>query len=204
MKPTDTSAPPPEVHLLGMMHDQSAYIRDQEAAGQAELVASDVLPIDARPDLAAYEAIGFQFGEQVDSLFRVAQLPLGWRKEPTDHAMWSRIVDRDGVERVSVFPNDTSKVRPMVLDSKCANFFQSTSSRAMMDSMRHPDTSTNAGESGAVGRLAYSPGEAAEKVGVSRQHIHALIKNGTLRSVLIGRCRRIPASEIDRLLGDAA
>lgn len=50
-------------------------------------------------------------------------------------------------------------------------------------------------------RLAYSPSEAAAALGVSRQHIFNLIARGEIRSALIGRSRRIPATELDRLLG---
>ncbi len=52
----------------------------------------------------------------------------------------------------------------------------------------------------AVERLAYSPGEAAEALGVSRQHIYNLMNAGQLRSVSFGRSRRIAASELERVL----
>lgn len=51
-------------------------------------------------------------------------------------------------------------------------------------------------------RLAYSPAEAAEALGVCRQTIHNLIVRGEIRSVKIGRSRRIPAAELVRLLGE--
>ena len=57
----------------------------------------------------------------------------------------------------------------------------------------------------AVDRLAYSPTEFAEAIGVTRQHVHNLIARGELRAVKVGRCTRIPASEVSRLFaGDAA
>jgi excisionase family DNA binding protein len=52
----------------------------------------------------------------------------------------------------------------------------------------------------ALQRLAYSPAETAAVVGISRQHVHNLIARGAIRSVLIGKSRRIPASEVERLL----
>lgn len=56
----------------------------------------------------------------------------------------------------------------------------------------------------AIDRLAYSPAEFAEAIGVTRQHIHNLINRGDLRAVKVGRCTRIPASEAVRLFaGDA-
>lgn len=51
-------------------------------------------------------------------------------------------------------------------------------------------------------RAAYSPAEFAELLGVTRQHVHALINRGEIHSVKLGRSRRIPASELDRILGN--
>jgi excisionase family DNA binding protein len=48
---------------------------------------------------------------------------------------------------------------------------------------------------------AYSPADAARKIGVSRKHIYELMSRGQLHSVLIGRCRRIPRNELARLAG---
>jgi excisionase family DNA binding protein len=53
----------------------------------------------------------------------------------------------------------------------------------------------------AVDRLAYSPTECAAALGLTRQTIHNLIARGELASCKIGRARRIPASELARLLG---
>ena len=50
-------------------------------------------------------------------------------------------------------------------------------------------------------RYALSPAEAARALGVSRKHIYALMSRGELRSTLIGTCRRIPITEIERLAG---
>jgi hypothetical protein len=77
----------------------------QEAAGQRQLVNSDRLPTDAKPDDAAYEALGITFGEPdpSDPMFRPATLPEGWKRQPTDHSMWSEIVDAHGRERIAVF-----------------------------------------------------------------------------------------------------
>jgi hypothetical protein len=54
---------------------------------------------------AVWEAMGITLGEPVasDPLFRHATLPKGWRKQPTDHAMWSKLVDAQGRERASIF-----------------------------------------------------------------------------------------------------
>lgn len=43
-----------------------------------------------------------------------------------------------------------------------------------------------------VKRLLYQTDEVADLLGVGRTTAKALIKSGELRSVLIGRCRRVP------------
>lgn len=105
-------------HLLGIMGEgQSEYITGQEAAGQAQLLTSDVLPADApwadRPDPDQYrrrgtttlEDLGFVKGDPVpdDDLFVHCTLPAGWTRQGSDHAMWSYICDERGVERIGVF-----------------------------------------------------------------------------------------------------
>lgn len=83
-----------------------AYIRNQEKAGQTQLVNSQQLPArithGAQED---FEALGFTFGdpEPSDPMFRPATLPAGWSKQGTDHDMWSKIVDEHGRERVGIF-----------------------------------------------------------------------------------------------------
>jgi excisionase family DNA binding protein len=52
-----------------------------------------------------------------------------------------------------------------------------------------------------VKRFAYSPAEAAAAIGVTRKHIYTLINRGELRSTLIGRARRIPCTELERIAG---
>lgn len=50
-------------------------------------------------------------------------------------------------------------------------------------------------------RYALSPAEAASALGVSRKHIYVLMARGELNSTLIGACRRIPVTEVERLAG---
>lgn len=50
-------------------------------------------------------------------------------------------------------------------------------------------------------RLAYSPAEAAEILGVTRAHIYNLVERGLLSRHKIGRCSRIRADEIYALIG---
>jgi hypothetical protein len=85
-------------------------IESQEKAGQAQLVHSDQLPTEIEDhtgngDQAAFESLGFSFGEadDQDPLFRPATLPDRWHKEPSDHSMWTYIVDELGRRRVAIF-----------------------------------------------------------------------------------------------------
>lgn len=83
-------------------------IMAMEAQGQRELVQSDRLPTEILHTDGgdeAFIALGFTFGDPDprDPLFRPATLPPGWKREPTDHSMWSRIVDELGRERVAIF-----------------------------------------------------------------------------------------------------
>lgn len=78
-------------------------IERQEKAGQAALVASTEMPLELSPDREAFEAVGFTFGEPIDSVFMKATLPAGWKRVPTDHSMYSDILDETGKRRVEVF-----------------------------------------------------------------------------------------------------
>lgn len=99
----NTSNRDPLLHFAAMMSDGTTdYIMGMEAAGQRQLVHSDTLPTkgsDALVDL------GFKLGDVVvgDEMFRHVTLPDGWSKQPTDHSMWSKVVDEHGRERVGVF-----------------------------------------------------------------------------------------------------
>ncbi len=83
----------------------SDEILHSEAQGQVELVMSDVLPTDLGGSKILFEALGFTFGEVVknDPIFQYVKLPDGWTKLPTDHSMWSKIVDQDNNDRVAIF-----------------------------------------------------------------------------------------------------
>lgn len=49
-------------------------------------------------------------------------------------------------------------------------------------------------------RVVYTVEETAELLGVSRAHVFRLINDGRLRSIKLGRCRRVPADAITTLL----
>ena len=86
--------------------DPTRVIHDMEAAGQRELVQSSVLPSEIlHSTQEEFEALGFVFGDVVDGdpLFREVALPEGWKRQGSEHAMWSHIVDERGVERVAIF-----------------------------------------------------------------------------------------------------
>jgi excisionase family DNA binding protein len=53
-------------------------------------------------------------------------------------------------------------------------------------------------------KLALSIVEAGAALGVSRPTIYVMIQRGQLRTVLIGRRRLIPVSELERILSGAA
>lgn len=79
-------------------------IEASEARGQAELLASDRLPARSDGDDPALIALGFTFGEPDadDPLFRPATLPLGWKRQGSEHALWSYLIDERGIRRVSL------------------------------------------------------------------------------------------------------
>jgi hypothetical protein len=105
MTKSPTRAGGEEVLLTALATGSSEVgILAQEARGQAEMVQSEVIPRDlsGRDEL---EALGFTFGEPLpsDPMFMPASLPEGWRREGSEHAMWSYILDDFGRRRVSVF-----------------------------------------------------------------------------------------------------
>lgn len=107
---TNTAAQQPIEHLAGAISmGGQEYLAHVEQRGQDELVASSLLPARARgldnDGWREFEELGFVRGEQVpgDELFVRAELPAGWRREGSEHAMWSHIVDERGIKRVAVF-----------------------------------------------------------------------------------------------------
>ena len=86
--------------------DTGAAIERQERQAQVELLNSTTIPSKmnggSEEDLTA---LRFKLGAKVenDPLFRHAELPEGWSREGSDHAMWSYIVDQHGRRRCSLF-----------------------------------------------------------------------------------------------------
>lgn len=81
-------------------------IVNQEASGQRSFINSDTLPTEMDSQARAIlEGAGVQFYGPVDGdeLFQYVDLPPGWKKVPTDHPMWSRLLDGKGRERAAIF-----------------------------------------------------------------------------------------------------
>lgn len=80
-------------------------IEAQEKRGQMQQAVMETLPIKGTcgEDRKRFESLGFVFGECADNLFINVQFPKGWKKIPTDHSMWSDIIDDKGRKRGAIF-----------------------------------------------------------------------------------------------------
>jgi len=82
-------------------------IEAQEAAGQRTMCAKAILPkfasFNEPINRDEYTALGITFGPDHDDLFVCVTLPDGWQVVPTEHSMWSNLVDSFGRERASIF-----------------------------------------------------------------------------------------------------
>jgi hypothetical protein len=76
-------------------------IEAQEAAGQATLCASAILPKECPQK--ELESFGVKFGKDHDDIFVCVTLPPGWKKQATDHSMWSDLIDDKGRKRAAIF-----------------------------------------------------------------------------------------------------
>lgn len=102
----------PESFLLdAMVLGTSNAIEAQESVGQNEFVRSETLPTKMQryfggPDpKAVLEAAGVKFLGPVegDDAFQYVELPPGWEKMPSEHPMWSHLLDDKGRERAAIF-----------------------------------------------------------------------------------------------------
>jgi hypothetical protein len=98
----DTSKRDQTSHRAGMLGGSAGYITGMESAGQAQVVNSDLIPVEGS---AALTDLGFKLGDTAvgDDLFRHCEMPAGWTREGTEHAMHSSIRDERGFKRVSIF-----------------------------------------------------------------------------------------------------
>jgi len=83
-------------------------IEAQEKQGQKNFINSTTLPKDIRgarnenPHVILAN-FGIVFGEDADDLFCYVSLPNGWKKVPTNHSMWSDLIDEKGRVRANIF-----------------------------------------------------------------------------------------------------
>lgn len=102
-----------------------------------------------------------------------------------------------GEEVASMVTRSVSSGKPIGLDASCKPSANERHERSFGSVM------SESGSQSVPWRYAYPPAEAAELLGCTRKHIYTLINRGLLDSTLIGRCRRIPRTEIERLAGVA-
>lgn len=85
-----------------------ALIRDEEAAGQREVVATQRLPkIIVHWQKVTWEKIcaawGLTIVGEVDDLFNNVELPPGWQIVASSHSMWTALNDNLGRQRALIF-----------------------------------------------------------------------------------------------------
>jgi len=90
------------MNVLGGMPAEDSIL-EAEARGQRSMCSGVDLPINTYGTDADFIRAGFTFGANVDDVFRAATMPEGWSKQPTDHSMWSDIVDENGNKRGGIF-----------------------------------------------------------------------------------------------------
>jgi hypothetical protein len=82
----------------------AAGLRIREEIGQNDVAHDDRLPIEMGLSDEQLTALGFKLGENLDSQFRKATFPKGWKKRPfPDHHMWNYILDDKGRIRARFF-----------------------------------------------------------------------------------------------------
>jgi len=92
---------------------ESDGIERQEKQGQKELIYSSQLPLkwgcnsDRVELFKQYEKMGIKIDiagiKKDDNLFIDVELPEGWSKQSTEHAMWSNLIDDKGRIRAQIF-----------------------------------------------------------------------------------------------------
>lgn len=93
--------------MSGNPNAGSTAIEWSEKEGQRRLTQSEKLPVaGTKGHEDQFRAMGIDLGPISDDrqeLFRDADLPSGWKIQPTDHSMWSNLVDDKGSVRAMVF-----------------------------------------------------------------------------------------------------
>lgn len=79
-------------------------IEAQEAQGQKDMVESQVFPKKHNGCVKEdFEKMGVVYGEDKDDIFVNVTLPKGWQIKPTDHSMWSEILNEKGKVIANIF-----------------------------------------------------------------------------------------------------
>ncbi len=127
-KVKNTEKEPKSEWLLGL---NPGAIEEQEAKGQQELVESLQLPktCNSPRGLNAseiYHKLGIKTftGSKGDDLFMGVKLPSGWKKEETDHSMWSNLIDEQGRKRASIFYKASFYDRDAFINFNCRITFR--------------------------------------------------------------------------------
>ena len=107
MKTTNTTKNPYSDWLMG---GNPTAIEKQEADGQKQFVESLQLPLKTNSPrktntVEQYQKMGIKtlVPSKGDDLFIGVTLPKGWKKEETDHSMWSNLLDDKGRIRATIF-----------------------------------------------------------------------------------------------------
>jgi hypothetical protein len=93
------------IHLAEAMAGKDINTTTEEIgkSSQRHMAFSQRLPRKMNDGREVFEALGFRFGEDIGKLFVSVEFPEGWKIEPTDHYMWSDLVDNRGRKRGSIF-----------------------------------------------------------------------------------------------------
>jgi excisionase family DNA binding protein len=62
----------------------------------------------------------------------------------------------------------------------------------------------NAKQQGSIERLAYSPGELAKALGISKTYAYSLVREGRIGSIRVGSRWLVPVREVEAFLASRA
>lgn len=90
--------------LIRALCGEENVIENMEKEGQNKAVRETLLPKIMKPEQEYWEELGFVFEEiEDDDIMCKGTLPEGWKLIPTDHQMWTNIVDQNNTKRGSMF-----------------------------------------------------------------------------------------------------
>lgn len=93
-----------EAGRLSVVFGGSGAIESQEAQGQQQLTQSSQLPTHGlTKEMAEKHGIAIVGQSAGDPLFQDVVLPDGWKIQPTDHSMWSDLLDASGQKVAGIF-----------------------------------------------------------------------------------------------------